>query len=70
MSRSYRKPFWTQGYGGAWRNFAKRQSSKRVRRTKSVSNGNYYKRISNSWDICDYKFYDAKSEQSWKVKCK
>ncbi len=70
MSRSHRKPYWTQGYGGQWRSFAKRQASKRVRRAKFVANENYYKRLYNSWDICDFKFCDTKSEQPWKVRSK
>ncbi len=38
MSRSYRKPYWTQGYGGQWRRFAKRQAAKRVRQSEYVGN--------------------------------
>jgi len=57
MSRSYRKPYWTQGYGGIWRKFAKRLAAKRARKTKIVSDGKYYRKLYNSWDICDYIFH-------------
>ena len=57
MSRSYRQPYWTQGYGGKWRCLAKRQATKRVRRAH-VGNGRYYKRIYDSWSICDFKFLE------------
>jgi hypothetical protein len=71
MSRSYRKPYWTQGYGGKWRRFAKRQASKRVRQSKPVGNAAYYKRVYNSWEICDFKFIESeKSQLVWKVKRK
>jgi hypothetical protein len=59
MSRSYRKPYWTEGYGGKWRPIAKRQAAKRVRKAKHVARDGGYKRISNSWDICDFKFRET-----------
>ena len=56
LSRSYRRPFVTQTmYGGA--KWEKRQANKKVRRTKNVGNGKNYKRIYDSWNICDYRFY-------------
>jgi hypothetical protein len=70
MSRSYRKPYWTQGYGGDWRRFAKQQAAKQVRKAPFVGDFGYYKRLYNSWDICDFKFHDEKSERAWKVKRK
>jgi hypothetical protein len=57
MSRSYRKPYWTEGYGGVHRRIAKRQAAKQVRKAKFVGNSAYYKRLYNSWDICDFKIY-------------
>lgn len=56
MSRSYRKPIATCGYGGTWRRKAKQIANKRARRDWNLSDGNCYKKASNSWDICDYKF--------------
>lgn len=71
MSRSYRKPYWTQGYGGLWRRIAKHQAVKRVRKSKKVSDGGHFKRLSSSWNICDFKFYEAEdSEKIWKVRSK
>jgi len=71
MSRSFRKPYWTEGYGGKWRSIAKRQASKKVRQAKSVGNGAYYRRIYDSWSICDYKFLEpSNSERIWKVRRK
>jgi hypothetical protein len=70
MSRSYRKPYWTEGYGGVHRRFAKRQASKQVRKAKFVGDSAYYKRLYNSWDICDFKFYETDSDRSWKVRSK
>jgi len=70
MSRSYRKPYWTDGYGGKWRRIAKRKAEKRVRQSSEAVSGMYYKRISNSWDICDFKFFDPDCEKSWRVQRK
>jgi hypothetical protein len=68
MSRSIRKPYWTEGYGGKWRSFSKRQASKKVRQTKFIGNNAYYKRIYESWDICDFKFLEPiESHRLWKV---
>ena len=68
MSRSFRKAYWTQGYGGKWRGFAKRKAAKKVRQSSEVFSHAHYKRISNSWDICDWKFEEPiTSERYWKV---
>lgn len=57
MSRSYRKPYATEGYGNSWRKSAKRQAAKTVRRFKGfLSSGGFFKKLFNSWDICDYKW--------------
>lgn len=70
MSRSYRKPYWTQGYGGVWRRFAKRQAAKKVRKADFVGNSAYYKRLYNSWDICDFRFHARGNERIWRVRSK
>ena len=71
MSRSYRKPYWTEGYGGKWRRFAKRQASKKVRQSANVDDAAYYKRLYNSWNICDFKFIEPESSRHlWIVKRK
>jgi hypothetical protein len=61
MSRSYRKPYWTQGYGNRWRKSAKRLATRRVRHAKFVDDSGYYKKLYNSWDICDFKFHEPRS---------
>lgn len=56
MSRSYRKPIAVDGYKSKWKQTAKRIANKRVKLKSDLSNGASYKKVSNSWDICDYKF--------------
>lgn len=52
MSRSYKK---TLGYcdRNPW---AKRQANKKVRRTWDIDSGGAYKKLYDSYAICDYKF--------------
>lgn len=65
MSRSKRAPWWTCGYGGKYKRFAKRQANKRLRKLDTFINfcNMLYKRFYCSWDICDYKFYDPESKK-------
>lgn len=71
MSRSFRQPYWTDGYGGKWRKFVKRLAAKKVRRTKFVGKGAAYKRIYDSWLICDFSFPEnPESDKFWKAKRK
>ena len=63
MSKSKRAPWWTCGYKGLYRRFAKRQANKRIRKLKELWNGMVYKRFYSSYDICDYKFYDPENEK-------
>jgi len=61
MSRSYRKPWYTDGYKGSkTKQFMKRLSNKIIRRTEDVPNGKAYRKMSvNPWDLCDYRYpYD------------
>jgi hypothetical protein len=53
MSRSYRKPYVREEK----KKWAKRQANKRVRRCKNLQDGCRYKKIYNSWNICDYGWY-------------
>ena len=58
MSRSHRKV-----YGYCDRNpYAKRLANKRVRRTKHLPNGKLYKKVFDSWDICDYTITYSRQE--------
>jgi hypothetical protein len=68
MSRSFRKPYWTCGYGGSWKREAKARANNRVKAAKDLANGAAFKKVSCSWDICDYKMYDAKGD--WRVRRK
>ena len=57
MSRSYKSvPGYTCSYGSPERKFEKTRASRKVRRTKDIVNGMMYKKLHNSWNICDYKF--------------
>jgi hypothetical protein len=56
MSRSYQK---VAGYSQRSHKFGKRQANKRLRHYKDdniPSKGNWYKKIYESWKICDYSF--------------
>lgn len=56
MSRSYRKPWFVDGYGSKRKKWQKRYANKRVRKTLDVPNGKAYRKITNPWDIVDYRF--------------
>lgn len=63
MSRSYKKTPWCGDNKGKWK---KRRASKAVRRylkrhPEDLCQGAQYKKIYDSWDICDYYF-----RYSWK----
>lgn len=64
MSRSKKAPIWTEGYGGNWRRVAKRLSNKKVRRAAKLKSGMAYRRVYDSWLVCDWKFYDGKSQKA------
>lgn len=67
MSRSYRKPYRTDQQGGRGRaKWAKRYANKVVRRTEDVPNGKKYRRVTCSWNIRDWSFYeDSKPTTYW-----
>ncbi len=53
MSRTIRKyPSWKDNQNTK---FGKRCAAKAVRRSSEVSNGSYFKKIFDSWDIVDWK---------------
>jgi len=57
MSRSYREPWETDGRKGSKRRqFYKRCSNKKTRKTKDVVDGNYYRKNRYTYDISDYRF--------------
>jgi len=67
MSRSYRKPYATCGYGSKGKKWYKRYANKVIRHTEDVPNGKAYRKCGvNTWIICDYKFYqDSKPDTYW-----
>ena len=63
MSRSYKKsPVATDQScsrkyaNGRITKVRKRQANKRVRRTKDISNGGSFKKVSESWNINDFSY--------------
>lgn len=62
MSRSYkRKPVYKDGSSGRRRikKHDKRRASRKVRRTNTAfRKSNIYRRLSETWDICDYRTYE------------
>ena len=56
MSRSYRKPVATDGYGSKFKKKSKQLANRAVRIADDVADGANYRRLFNSWNICDYKF--------------
>jgi hypothetical protein len=57
MSRSYKEPWVTCGYGTKSKKYAKNQANRRVRYAGDVPNGGKYRLYYDSWDICDFKFF-------------
>ena len=68
MSRSKRKSWVTCGYGGLYKKFAKRQANKRIRKLDIFTNfcNMLYKKFYESWDICDFKWFDESKKASRK----
>jgi hypothetical protein len=71
MSRSHKNvPGYTCGYRSVERKFEKNRANRKVRRVMDV-NGMMYKKLYNSWNICDYKFLFF-SKKDWiphEVRC-
>lgn len=69
MSRSYKKPIIKDGYKTKWKRKAKKIANDVVRNSKFVDDFGYYKKLSSSWDICDYIFdYRFSKGSKWKIK--
>lgn len=63
LSRSYKKtPVVKDGCNKAGlRKYQKRQAYKKERKTKNLGNkSNNYRKVFDSWNICDYRFYKEK----------
>lgn len=64
MSRSYKKtPVLKEGRNKAGsKKYWKKRAHKKERRTKELGNkSNYYRKVYESWDICDYRFFHEKN---------
>ena len=63
MSRSYKKTAGWTDHKTPRTKEEKIFANGAVRKAKDIPNGGAYKKIYNSWDICDYKFlYFSKNE--------
>lgn len=63
MSRSYKcSPVYTcGGKNSRIRKYWKRKANRKVRRTKGLGvKSKSYKKVYESWDICDYRFFMKK----------
>lgn len=63
LSRSYKKtPVVKDGCNKAGsRKYWKRQAHKKERKTEDLGNkSNNYRKVFDSWNICDYRFYEEK----------
>ena len=62
MSRSRKK--YPAGQLQGSKKYGKRAANKKVRRSSFVSSGKKYKKLYDSWNIADYKWYCTKPEDS------
>jgi len=69
MSRSYRRPWVTHGYGTSSRRKAKREANHKVRRTTNIPDGKTYRKVYDPWNIRDwsYYWYGSQFEPYWRV---
>ena len=56
MSRSYKHT--PIAKGGGMGKFAKKWANKRVRQATDIGNYHFYKRLLDTWDIYDYRYYN------------
>jgi hypothetical protein len=62
MSRSYSRFAVVSDYSRNYTSWAKRQASKKVRRTCGIDDGGAYKKVYESWDIRDFRFFYSEKE--------
>ena len=62
MSRSYKKnPSVKCEHSCKW---GKKQANRKFRHTTDdISNGNYYRKVYCTWDVCDYKYVAFSKEE-------
>lgn len=65
MSRSYKKTPVLKSSSTSSNNRNKRRANKRVRRAEyGLGKSKRYRKIYETWDICDYRFYVAMPDSS------
>lgn len=64
MSRSYRKPYEKEGYGSPDKAKRKRRAARAVRNADGVADGGAYKKLYNSWNISDFRFFCPNDKKS------
>lgn len=62
MSRSYKKNPWITDHHVKSSSEKKKFANKKVRHTKDLPNGKAFKKVSESYDLCDFKFFQTKEE--------
>lgn len=62
MSRSYKKHPWVTDHNANTTQEKKKFANKKVRNTEDLPNGSAYKKVSESYDICDWKHFQSKEE--------
>ena len=69
MSRSYKKfPLAKQGKSNkVGKKFANRRVRRQIKRGIDIPSGRSYKKVYESWDICDYRWTKSKADtiQDW-----
>jgi len=55
MSRSYREPWFVDGYGTKSKRYMKRSANRAVRHAINLPNGKGYRKFFNPYDICDFR---------------
>jgi hypothetical protein len=56
------------GYKGSnYKQFAKREANKKIRRSEDVPNGKAYRKFYDPWDIADFRWYQSPKdiEKHW-----
>lgn len=61
MSRSYKYPIFTD-YNRGSKQLANRKVRQKIKSMASFSKGNWYRKIFESYNICDFKFFPMNEE--------
>lgn len=62
MSRSYKKHPWITDHHVKTSSEMKKFANKKVRHTKDLPNGKAFKKVFESYNLCDFKFFQTKEE--------